>query len=62
MRILGELDADLNFTYAPYQWSAAGGSNHVRTMAACSATINNEMYVFGGQFVSRQVNFEFNAV
>ena len=57
-RILEKLDADIEFTYGPYQW--ARGEN-VRVVGSCAATLNNEMYVFGGQFVDRQVNFSFHA-
>ena len=53
IRILGEIDADIDFTYGPYEWRN-GDTTHV--VASCAATLNNEMYVFGGQFVDRQVN------
>ena len=56
--ILGQLDADLDFTYGPYQWRN-GDTTHVD--ASCAATLNNEMYVFGGTFVERQVNFSIRA-
>ena len=53
IRILGEIDADIDFTYGPYEWRN-GDTTHV--VAPCTATLNNEMYVFGGQHVLRQVN------
>ena len=53
IRIQGEVDAEINFTYGPYQSSHG---NNVRVRQSCSAILNNEMYVFGGQFVDRQVN------
>ena len=49
---LGQLDGDLDFTYSPYQW-VHGDTTHVA--ASCAVTLNDEMYVFGGQFVLRQV-------
>ena len=53
IRLLGELDADIDFTYGPYEWKD-GDTVHV--VGSCAATLNNEMYVFGGQLVLRQVN------
>ena len=55
--ILGQLDTDLNFTYGPYQWSNGDTTNVVKS---CAATLNDEMYVFGGR-ASRQVNFSIRA-
>lgn len=48
----GELDADIDFTYGPYNWRLG---ETVSTLASCAATLNNEMYVFGGLFVERQI-------
>ena len=58
IRILGEIDGDIDFTYGPYEWRN-GDTTHVA--GSCAATLNNEMYVFGGQFVERQVNFSIRA-
>ena len=52
MSTLGQIDADLDFTYSPYQWRN-GDTTHV--VGSCAVTLNDEMYVFGGQFVDRQV-------
>ena len=56
IQISGEIDSELDFTYGPYEWDISGRGEGVRTVDSCSATLNGEMYVFGGQFVNRQVN------
>ena len=57
MLILGVIDSNLNFEYGPYEWDISGRGEGIRTVDSCSATMNGEMWVFGGQFVNRQVNF-----
>ena len=56
IKISGEIDSELDFTYGPYEWDQPSRGEGVRTVDSCSATLNGEMYVFGGQFVNRQVN------
>ena len=52
--ISGELDADIDFTHGPYQWQ---NGDTVRVVGSCATTLNDEMYLFGGQFVDHQVIF-----
>ena len=56
MLISGVIDSDIDFTYGPYEWDISGRGEGVRTVGSCSAILNDEMYVFGGQFVKHQVN------
>ena len=55
--LIVDLSADIDFTYGPYEWDVAGRGEGIRAVASCSARLNDEMYVFGGQFVQRQVKF-----
>ena len=55
IQFIGEIDSDLDFTYGPYEWDISGRGEGVRTVGSCSAILNDEMYVFGGQFVKHQV-------
>ena len=55
--ILGEIDADINFTYSQYNSPTDSRAVTTRTVGSCATTLNDEMYVFGGQLVYRQVNF-----
>ena len=48
MYILGEVDDDINFSY--------GANTEVHD--SCAASMNDEMWVFGGHSKRRQVNFE----
>ena len=57
--ILGEVDDDINFTY----------DADTVTWGSCTASLNNEMYVFGGQnklhaadYTQYQVNFHKNDI
>ena len=44
---LGEVDDDINFTY----------EDNTQAYGSCAATLNDEMWVFGGRYKKRQVNF-----
>ena len=45
--ILGEVDDDINFTY----------DANTEVYYSCAASLNDEMWVLGGQYKKRQVNF-----
>ena len=44
--ISGEVDDDINFTY----------EDNTEAEGSCAATLNDEMWVFGGYYQRRQVN------
>ena len=46
--ILGEVDDDINFTY----------EENTEVYRSCAASLNDEMWVFGGFFIERQVNLK----
>ena len=46
--ILGEVDDDIDFTY----------DANTEVYNSCSASLNNEIWVFGGNSKKRQVNFK----
>ena len=52
--ISGEIDADINFTFGPYD-SPSNRISTTTTVGSCATTLNGEMYVFGGQFADRLV-------
>ena len=43
----GEVDDDINFTY----------ETGTEVFGSCAASLNDEMWVFGGYYQKRQVNF-----
>ena len=45
--ILGEVDDDIDFSY----------EDNTEVYYSCAASLNNEMWVFGGSAKKRQVNF-----
>ena len=44
---LGEVDDDINFTY----------ETNTEVFGSCAASLNDEMWVLGGYYQKRQVNF-----
>ena len=46
--ILGEVDDNINFTY----------DANTEVYYSCAASLNDEMWVFGGYYKRRQVNFK----
>ena len=46
--ILGEVDDDINFTY----------EETTEVYYSCAASLNDEMWIFGGYYQRRQVNFK----
>ena len=46
--ILGEVDDDINFSY----------EENTEVDYSCAASLNNDMWVFGGTYKTHQVSFE----